>query len=92
MDLPLPEETLMGLMQLIVNQLLHQLVEDELLELVAGSSIEALEGEILEALSGAPGFSQATPFLVGKIVASDKVSELYATDEQMREILSHLMV
>jgi hypothetical protein len=92
MDLPLPEKPQMSLMQTIVNQLLHQLVEDKLLELAEGSSIDELEGEILEALSGAPGFSQATPFLVGSIVASTKVSELYATDEQMREIMSHLMV
>lgn len=82
----------MSLMQRVVQQLLHQLIDAELLELVPGSTIADLEEELLAAIGQAPGFSQATPFLASQILSSQRVHELYASDDQLREIMKHLEV
>jgi hypothetical protein len=79
-------------MHRIVGQLLSELTAAELLELEPGATLEELEEEILEAMAHAPGFSQATPFLANQIVASDKVLELYASDDQVREIMKSMEV
>ena len=82
----------MSLMQRVVQQFLQNLVDGNLLELVPGSTLADLEEELLAAISQAPGFSQATPFLANQILTSDRVHELYASDEQLRDIMKHLEV
>ena len=82
----------MSLMNRIVGELLKTLQAADLLELEPGATLEQLEEEIIEAMEGARSYSQATPFLSGQIVASDKVAELYATDEQLRAIMKDLEI
>ncbi len=82
----------MSLMHRIVNQMLQDLVAAELIELVPEASLEALELEIVESMGSARGFSQATPFLAERLVASKWVIELYASDDQIRHIMKNLEI
>ena len=80
----------MSLMNRIVAQMLQELINQELLELASGATLETLEAELVSSMSKARSFSQATPFLAESLVQSDKVVELYASNDQLRNILQNL--
>ena len=82
----------MSLMNRIIHTMLEQLLRDELLELTPGATLAMLETDIIEAMSSARSFSQATPFLAQQLVSSPHVHELYASDDELRQILKNLEI
>ena len=90
MGTPRMETPTMSLMNRIVAQMLRELMNQELLELAPGTTVEDLESDLVSSMSQAPGFSQATPYLAERLVTSEKVSELYASNDQLRQILRNL--
>ena len=80
----------MSLMNRIVALMLRELISRELLELAPGATLEALESDLLSSMQKARNFSQATPFLAESMVASKHVVELYATNDQLRQIMQNL--
>lgn len=78
----------MGLVDLAVARALHDLLADEQLVLTDGATEEALVAAVLARFRTAPASAQLGPFLVQVLIASPLVDELYADDEELKELFN----
>jgi hypothetical protein len=78
----------MGLADLAVARALHDLIAEEQLVLAAGATEEALVAAVLARFRTAPASAQLGPFLVQVLIASPLVDELYADDEELKELFN----
>ena len=78
----------MGLVDLAVARALHDLLADEQLVLADGATEEALVAAVLARFRTAPASAQLGPFLVQVLLASPLVDELYADDEELKELFN----
>jgi len=78
----------MGLADLAVARALHDLLAEEQLVLTAGATEEALVAAVLARFRTAPASAQLGPFLVQVLIASPLVDELYADDDELKELFN----
>lgn len=78
----------MGLVDLAVARALHDLLTDEQLVLADGATEEALVAAVLARFRTAPASAQLGPFLVQVLLASPLVDELYADDDELKELFN----
>jgi hypothetical protein len=78
----------MGLADLAVARALHDLLTGEKLVLADGATEEALVGAVLARFRTAPASAQLGPFLVQVLLASPLVDELYADDDELKELFN----
>lgn len=74
----------------ILHQIVHRLEQNSHLELSSGASLEDLHAELLRHLQEQPTFPQLHPWLLGILVRSPHVEELYITDEELHDLLRDL--
>lgn len=72
----------------ILGQVVARLHDEKRLELVVGASVEALAEELGARIDQAPPFTQFSRWLSTSLLDSALVEELYATDEELFEMLS----
>lgn len=75
------------LLDRILGELVHRLVESGQLELRAGVDPEDLVAELRERMAAAPAFSQAGAVLGRSLTESALVEDLFATDAEIIETL-----
>jgi hypothetical protein len=78
----------MGLADFAVARALHDLLAEEQLVLADGATEEALVAAVLARFRTAPASAQLGPFLVQVLLASPLVDELYADDEELKELFN----
>ena len=78
----------MGLADRAVARALHDLLENERLVLADGATEEALVAAVLARFRTAPASAQLGPFLVDVLIASPLVDELYADNDEIKELFN----
>jgi hypothetical protein len=78
----------MGLADRAVARALHDLVANERLVLADGASEEALVAAVLARFRTAPASAQLGPYLVEVLIASPLVDELYADNDELKELFN----
>jgi hypothetical protein len=78
----------MGLADLAVARALHDLLANDRLVLADGATEQALVVEVLARFRNAPASAQLAPFLVEVLVASPLVDELYADNDELKELFN----
>jgi len=78
----------MGLADRAVARALHDLVADERLVLADGATEEALVAAVLARFRTAPASAQLGPFLVEVLLASPFVDELFADNDELKELFN----
>jgi hypothetical protein len=78
----------MGLADLAVARALHDLLAERQLVLAEGATEQALVAAVLARFRTAPASAQLGPFLVQVLLASPLVDELYADDEELKELFN----
>jgi hypothetical protein len=70
---------------------LHDLVADERLVLADGATEDALVAAVLARFRAAPASAQLGPYLVDVLLASPLVDELYADNDEIKELFNRPM-
>jgi hypothetical protein len=78
----------MGLADLAVARALRDLVAHERLVLAEGATEEALVAAVLARFRTAPASAQLAPYLVEILLASPLVDELYADNDELKELFN----
>ena len=78
----------MGLADRAVARALHDLVVDDRLVLAEGATEEALVAAVLARFQTAPASAQLAPFLVEVLLASPLVDELFADNDELKELFN----
>ena len=78
----------MGLADRAVARALHDLVSSEQLVLADGATEEALVAAVLTRFRTAPASAQLGPYLVEVLLGSPLVDELYADNDELKELFN----
>jgi hypothetical protein len=78
----------MGLADRAVARALHDLVTDDRLVLAEGATEDALVAAVLERFRTAPASAQLGPFLVEVLLGSPLVDELFADNDELKELFN----
>ena len=78
----------MGLADRAVARALHDLVSSAQLILADGATEEALVAAVLARFRTAPASAQLGPYLVEVLLASPLVDELYADNDELKELFN----
>jgi hypothetical protein len=78
----------MGLADRAVARALHDLVADGQLVLAEGANEDALVAAVLDRFQTAPASAQLAPFLVEVLLASPLVDELFADNDELKELFN----
>ncbi|MEL6344993.1 MAG: hypothetical protein AAFV53_17880 [Myxococcota bacterium] len=71
----------------ILRSVLDELDRRELIDVVPGISLDALVQDVASRLQGQRAFAQFSTWLSGALLMSPHVEELYATDQELVDIL-----
>jgi hypothetical protein len=75
------------LIQTVIRAVLSELDRRDLIELNPGTSLLDLADQIAGTMSGAKPYAQFSDWLSDSLIKSDAVAELYATNEDLVDIL-----
>ena len=78
----------MGLADRAVARALHDLIANEQLVLTDGATEEALLAAVLARFRTAPASAQLGPFLVEVLLGSPLVDELFADNDELKELFN----
>ncbi|MFT4975580.1 MAG: hypothetical protein ACI8S6_001467 [Myxococcota bacterium] len=75
------------LIRSVIYEVITELYSRDLIELAPGAKIRPIADTIAETMQGARVFAQFGPWLADALLASPLVDELFATNEDLLEIL-----
>ena len=78
----------MGLADRAVARALHDLLSNDRLVLADGATEDALVAAVLTRFRTAPASAQLAPFLVEVLLGSTLVDELYADNDEIKELFN----
>ena len=78
------------LLDRILHQIVSRLDQNGHIELTTGATLDDLHAELVRQLQAQPAHAQLHSWLLGVLVRSPAVEEVFITDEELHELLRDL--